>query len=88
VVDGDPLTRIEDAATVSKVIKHGAVHTIADLVAPFAGSFAQAALDDRRRFACEASPEYWWHDPAFLAHARASCCDGACGFAPGMSLQV
>lgn len=88
VVDGNPLVHIEDAAKVSKVIKHGAVHTIADLIAPFVGSSAHAALDDRRRFTCEASPEYWWHDPAFLAHARASCCDGACGFAPGMSLQV
>jgi imidazolonepropionase-like amidohydrolase len=88
VVDGDPLVRIEDAAKVSKVIKHGAVHTIAALTAPFSGQSAHAALDDRRSFACEATPEYWWHEPAFLAHARASCCDGACGFAPGLSVQV
>lgn len=88
VVDGDPLARIEDAAKVQKVIKHGEVHTIAELVAPFAEHGAHAALDDRRRFVCEAPPEYWWHDPGFLAHARASCCDGACGFTPGLSLQV
>jgi Tol biopolymer transport system component/imidazolonepropionase-like amidohydrolase len=88
VVDGDPLARIEDAAKVAKVIKHGQVHTIAELIAPFANQSVHAALDDRRRFVCEAPSEYWWHDPAFLAHARASCCDGACGFAPGMGVQV
>jgi imidazolonepropionase-like amidohydrolase len=88
VVDGDPLARIEDAAKVAKVIKHGQVHTIAELIAPFAGQSVHAALGDRRRFVCEAPSEYWWHDPAFLAHARASCCDEACGFAPGMGVQV
>ncbi|EJL36285.1 amidohydrolase, imidazolonepropionase [Caulobacter sp. AP07] len=88
VVDGDPLSRIEDAAKVAKVIKHGQVHTVAELIAPFAGQAVHAALDDRRRFVCEAPSEYWWHDPAFLAHARASCCDGACGFAPGMGVQI
>jgi adenine deaminase len=88
VVDGDPLARIEDAAKVLTVIKHGEVLTIAELVAPFADHSAHAALDDRRRFVCEAPSEYWWHDPGFLAQARASCCDGACGFTPGLGLQV
>ena len=87
-VDGDPLARIEDAAKVTKVIKHGEVYTVADLVGPFADHTQHAALDRGRRFVCEASAEYWWHEPDFLAQARASCCDGACGFTPTFSLQV
>jgi len=87
-VDGDPLARIEDAAKVTKVIKHGEVYTVADLVGPFADHTQHAALDRGRRFVCEASAEYWWHEPDFLAQARASCCDGACGITPTFSLQV
>ncbi len=86
LVDGDPLSRIEDAAKVSKVIKHGTVYTTADLIGPFAGAVQQASLGGARRFVCEASPEYWWHEPDFLAHAKASCCDGACGFTPTAGL--
>jgi hypothetical protein len=88
VVDGDPLTRIEDAAKVAKVIKHGEVYTVADLIGPFADHAQHAMLGGGRRFVCEASAEYWWHEPDFLAQARASCCDGACGFTPTFSLQV
>ncbi len=88
VVDGDPLVRIEDAAKVAKVIKHGQVYTVAELIVPFASQDVHAALDDRRRFVCEAPSEYWWHEPDFLANARASCCDGACGFAPTFNLKV
>lgn len=79
VVDGDPLARIEDAAKVVKVIKHGEVYTIADLIGPFAAHARHADLATPRRFVCESVPEYWWHDPDFLAEARASCCDGVCG---------
>ncbi len=88
IVDGDPLTRIEDAAKVAKVIKHGEAFTPADLIAPFAAHAVHAVGDNPRRFACEAVPEYWWHDADFLAQARASCCDGACGVAPGLALRV
>jgi Tol biopolymer transport system component/imidazolonepropionase-like amidohydrolase len=88
VVEGDPLADINAAARVQTVIKHGQVYSIADLTAPFADHATHAALDDRRRFVCEAPAEYWWHDPAFLAQAKASCCDGACGFTPGLGLQV
>jgi Tol biopolymer transport system component len=88
LVDGDPLARIEDAAKVSKVIKHGTVYTIPDLIGPFASAGQQASLAGKRRFVCEAASEYWWHEPDFLSQARASCCDGACGFAPTSSLRV
>jgi imidazolonepropionase-like amidohydrolase len=88
VVEGDPLARIEDAAKVRTVIKHGQIHSIADLIAPFAAHGAHAFLGEQRQFVCEASPDYWWHDPAYLAQAKASCCDGACGFSPGLGIQV
>lgn len=88
LVDGDPLARIEDAAKVSKVIKHGTVYSVDDLIGPFAGAGQQASLVGGRRFVCEAASEYWWHEPEFLSQARASCCDGACGFAPSSSLWV
>ncbi|ADG10321.1 amidohydrolase [Caulobacter segnis] len=88
LVDGDPLARIEDAARVSKVIKHGTVYTIPELIGPFADARQQASAEGRRRFVCEAASEYWWHEPDFLSQARASCCDGACGFAPTASLHV
>ncbi|UAL09327.1 amidohydrolase family protein [Caulobacter segnis] len=85
LVDGDPLARVEDAAKVVTVIKHGEVYSVADLIGPFAEHAQHAALGGKRRFVCEASAEYWWHEPDFLAHARASCCDGACGFTPTFS---
>jgi Tol biopolymer transport system component/imidazolonepropionase-like amidohydrolase len=88
LVDGDPLARIEDAAKVTTVIKHGEVYSVADLIGPFAGHAQHAALGKKQRFVCEASAEYWWHEPDFLAHARASCCDGDCGFAPTFSLHA
>ncbi|WP_421739527.1 DPP IV N-terminal domain-containing protein [Caulobacter sp.] len=84
VVDGDPLVRIEDAAKVQTVIKHGQIYTIADLMAPFASHAMHASLSQQRRFVCEASADYWWHEPAYLAQAKASCCDGACGFTPNL----
>lgn len=36
IVDGDPLQRIEDAANVTTTIVGGRVHTVTDLVAPYA----------------------------------------------------
>jgi adenine deaminase len=88
LVDGDPLANIEDAAKVRAVIKHGEVYSVADLIGPFAGHAQHAALGRKSRFVCEASAEYWWHEPDFLNHARNSCCDGDCGFTPTFSLTV
>ncbi|WP_184719133.1 amidohydrolase family protein [Caulobacter sp.] len=85
-VDGDPLARIEDAAKVTTVIKHGEVYSIADLIGPFAEHAQHAVLGARRRFVCEASSEYWWHEPAFLSQARTTCCDGPCGYTPSFGM--
>ena len=78
VVEGDPLTRIEDAANVERVIKNGEAFTIDDLIAPFADHAVHADLARPRRFVCETEPEYWWHHPDYLDQARGACCDGAC----------
>ena len=83
VVDGDPLTHIEDAAKVVRTIKNGEAFTVADLIAPFAPHQAVVAAASPRRFVCETEPEYWWHHPDYLNQARASCCDGACQVRPG-----
>jgi Tol biopolymer transport system component/imidazolonepropionase-like amidohydrolase len=85
-VDGDPLTRIEDAAHVAWVIKHGEAHTIDDLIGPFAAHAATAEAAPARVFACETEPDHWWHHPDYLDQARTSCCDGAClAGRPGIS---
>jgi Tol biopolymer transport system component len=78
VVEGDPLSRIEDAARVVQTIKNGEPYAIADLIAPFAEHAARAEAPAPRQFVCQAEPEYWWHHPDYLHEARASCCDGAC----------
>lgn len=88
IVDGDPLSDIAAAARVQTVIKHGRAYTIAELIAPFAAHGVHADLGSSRRFVCEASDGYWWHDAAFLAEARASCCDGGCGAVPGLAAWV
>ena len=89
VVDGDPLSHIEDAAKVVRTIKNGESYSIADLIAPFAPHAAPhaatAAAASPRRFVCETEPEYWWHHPDYLNEARASCCDGACRIRPRCS---
>ncbi len=57
VVDGDPLERIEDAANVTTTIVGGRVHTVTDLVAPYAdkpGSGSGAARAGRRPAASRA----------------------------------
>jgi hypothetical protein len=78
IVDGDPLTRIEDAAAVTSVVRAGVPHTVEELLGSYPTQpLASAAAP--RRFACETPPQFWWHDPAWLEAARATCCDGGCG---------
>jgi Tol biopolymer transport system component len=78
IVDGDPLTRIEDAAAVTTVVRAGVPHTVEELLGAYPTQpLASAAVP--RRFVCETPPQFWWHDPAWLEAARATCCDGGCG---------
>jgi hypothetical protein len=79
IVEGDPLARIEDAASVRMVIKDGAPHSIDELLAPYPTQPLETALGGASWFVCETEPQFWWHHPDWLERARATCCDGACG---------
>lgn len=71
LVDGDPLTRIEDAANVRLTVAGGVVHDRAALLAPFARPLARTLSDAEGP--SSVSP-YWWHRRRFVE----SCCNG-CG---------
>ncbi|SEG97765.1 WD40-like Beta Propeller Repeat [Nonomuraea solani] len=85
IVDGDPLSRIEDAAKVTAVVVGGRHHTVEGLLAPYpsAGSTDQPAPVAsapsgrvRDRVPVHASTAgHWWNDPAELGKARSACCD-------------
>jgi len=72
VLNGDPLADIAQAANVRAVVANGVVHTVEELVEPFAAapatvlaaSVAPAAPEDR----------YWWHDPQWVEDGRHACC--------------
>jgi len=78
IVDGDPLARIEDAAAVTTVVRAGVPHTVEELLGAYPTQ-PLASAGAPRRFVCETPPQFWWHDPAWLEAARATCCDGGCG---------
>jgi Tol biopolymer transport system component/imidazolonepropionase-like amidohydrolase len=79
IVNGDPLARIEDAAAVTTVVRAGVPHTVDELLGPYPTQPLAAEAAAPRRFVCESPPQFWWHHPAWLEAARATCCDGACG---------
>lgn len=69
-VRGDPLADVADAANVALVMKNGRLHTVAELMAPFAGGGAAAAgpaAPAHRRLpparGVAVTPARWWHDP-------------------------
>lgn len=73
IVEGDPLSRIEDAAAVRAVVKNGLVFDMPTILGPF----AQAARAERPapvRIATAPQP-YWWHDAAWVTASRAACCE-------------
>lgn len=66
-VTGDPLTDIRAAAAVEMVMKGGALHTVPDLLAPFATHATVPAL------VTTAPPTAhhdgtWWHEPEWSGH--------------------
>ncbi|MGW4643653.1 amidohydrolase family protein [Sphaerisporangium sp. NPDC004334] len=84
IVDGDPLTRIEDAANVVAVVVGGRHHTVEGLLAPYpsstttdqAGPPAALAARGKVRARVPVHPSaaaFWWNDPAELEKARVSC---------------
>jgi Tol biopolymer transport system component/cytosine/adenosine deaminase-related metal-dependent hydrolase len=77
LIDGDPLLRIEDAAAVRQVIKHGEVMTVDELIGPFAKTGDPPPVSSLHRVAAH-SPrhvlQYWWHDADYVESSRAACC--------------
>ncbi|WP_248963607.1 amidohydrolase family protein [Sphaerisporangium perillae] len=83
IVDGDPLSRIEDAANVAGVVVGGRYHTVERLLAPYPSSTTTdqavpAALASRGKVkarvpAHPSTAGFWWNHPAELEKARVSC---------------
>lgn len=73
ITDGDPLTRIEDAAAVRAVVKNGEVFDMARILGPFSTLRAAETHEPaRQRLASAAGP--WWHAPEYVEASRAACC--------------
>jgi Tol biopolymer transport system component len=73
-VEGDPLADITAAAAVRQVMLGGVLHTVEDLMKPFAAPVsapAVATADVRAEH--EHDPAYWWHTPEW---AQLVCCGG------------
>lgn len=78
---GDPLQDITRAADVRSVMVNGELHTVDDLLAPFAAGaeHTEAAPAGRtlpRLPDHPANAKYWWHDPHYVEESRHSCCAG------------
>jgi Tol biopolymer transport system component len=77
IVEGDPLTRIEDAARVRYVVKNGEAHTIDELIAPFART---AVAQGDHSPMLEPTPIHrssascWWHSADYVESGRHACC--------------
>ncbi|GAA1605677.1 amidohydrolase family protein [Kribbella sancticallisti] len=75
-VRGDPLADITHAAAVQQVMVAGKLHTVEQLLAPFAGVQVATARGPKplsREKAHAHDSEYWWHEPEWLHRV---CCDG------------
>ncbi|NJC71987.1 amidohydrolase family protein [Planosporangium thailandense] len=75
---GDPLEDITQAANVRQVMVNGGLHTVDELLAPFATTARPAAavattvlppVPDH-----PANGGYWWHDPHYVGESRRACC--------------
>lgn len=80
---GNPLDDITNAADVRQVMVNGYLHTIDELMAPFAGSTSMrsAAVRTNRMVAPvpthPSDKQYWWHDPHYLEVSKHACCSEA-----------
>jgi Tol biopolymer transport system component/cytosine/adenosine deaminase-related metal-dependent hydrolase len=71
-VSGDPLTDIRAAAAVRMVMKAGKLHTVDDLLAPFAAPASVPAEVTTATPAVHRHDDtFWWHEPEWAHHY---CC--------------
>ncbi|MGH3377987.1 MAG: amidohydrolase family protein, partial [Actinoallomurus sp.] len=77
---GDPLQDITKAADVRRVMVNGELHTVEDLLAPFAAPTHTEAAPRGRVLPKlpdhPANAKYWWHDPHYLEESKHACCAG------------
>ena len=82
ILGSDPLADITAAADVRQVMANGVLHTVDDLLAPFAGADRRTTAPVSTRL-LERIPDhpstspFWWHDPHYVEEARRSCCTGS-----------
>jgi Tol biopolymer transport system component len=79
IVEGDPLTRIEDAARVRHVVKNGEAHTPEELIAPFAQAMQRAEATPPSPMLAPtpvhlSSAMCWWHSTDYVESGRHACC--------------
>ncbi|MFI7060709.1 DPP IV N-terminal domain-containing protein [Kribbella sp. NPDC050124] len=74
-VTGNPLTDIRAAAAVDRIMIAGKLHTVDDLLAPYAATPKPLAGPTplTRAQAHSHDTTYWWHEPEWLHRA---CCEG------------
>jgi len=84
IVDGDPLTSIEDAANVTAVLTGGRPMTVDELLAPYESATttsvsppsATARPEGKVKPRVQVHPssaKFWWNSPEELERARTSC---------------
>ncbi|HSV66805.1 MAG TPA: amidohydrolase family protein [Mycobacteriales bacterium] len=78
-IDGDPLADIRAAANVRQVMVGGRLHTVDELLQPFAAGAAAAAAAPANQVlapmrSVATAEQYWWHEPEWMVHA--CCCPG------------
>ena len=75
-VRGNPLADIADAAAVQQVMVAGKLHTVDELLAPYAEAKAAAMKGPQPLSRAQAhahDSQYWWHEPEWLHRL---CCEG------------
>ena len=76
LIDGDPLTRIEEVAAVRAVLKNGEYFTVDDLLKPFASGMDVPTQRVTSTFVARHVSDrgLWWHGADYVAASRAACC--------------
>ena len=79
LVDGNPLSDIDAAANVRHVIYNGTLHSVEDLMAPFAGGSSTHAHHAQLPSVPQApgNDRYWWHAADYVEGSRHACCSAA-----------